>query len=62
MAGKHTGTLAAEAVARKKKHTPHPHGSRTTGAAGVGTDVPPPEVHIGLPSTAIVAPLIGPGK
>jgi hypothetical protein len=58
--GKHTGQLVADATAKKKKNTPHPHGAR--GAAGVGTDVPLPMPHVGLPGTAIVAPVIGHGK
>ncbi|HEX9438488.1 MAG TPA: hypothetical protein VF909_02355 [Roseiflexaceae bacterium] len=58
MPGKHTGTLASEATARKKKNTRYPGG---VSRAGVGTDMPLPMPIVGL-SLATVAPRADTGK
>jgi hypothetical protein len=48
--GKHTGTLASEATARKKKNTRYPGG---VSSAGVGTDMPLPMPLVGLTPTTV---------
>lgn len=53
MAGKHTGTLASEATARKKKNTRYPGG---VSSAGVGTDMPLPMPIVGLTPATITPP------
>jgi hypothetical protein len=45
MAPKHTGQVAAEATANKKKATPAPHGTRAPAAANMPTPMP----HVGMP-------------
>jgi len=58
LAGKHTGMLAAEATANKKKNTRYPCG---ISAAGVGTDQPLPMPLVGL-IPATVTPRATTGK
>jgi len=45
MAPKHTGQVATEATANKKKATPAPHGTRAPAA----TNLPMPMPHVGMP-------------